>query len=75
MLQKIRTSIISILTILNFIGIIIIFISIFHYNIPNSHKRNIPKNDYNNSYYNEKEYNLIKINNTNNFYEEKEKKK
>ena len=57
--QKIRTSILSILTILNFNGIIIIFISISHYNIPNSHKRNILKNHRNNSYYNEKEYNLI----------------
>lgn len=70
--QKISTSIISILTIINFIGIIIIFISISQYNSSNFHKRRIPQNNYNYTYYNEKKYKSFEINNTNSIYEEKE---
>ena len=71
MVQKIRSSIISVLTIINFIGIIIFFISISQYNSSYSHKGKISQNNYNSYFY---EKNNTLINNTNDIFLEKERK-
>ena len=75
MVQKIKSSIITLLTILNIIGIILIFISISQYNDSYSYKRRISEKKYNYTYFNEKKYKLSQANNTNNILKEKQIKK
>ena len=75
MVQKIKSSIITLLTVLNIIGIILIFISISQYNDSYSYNRRLSKKNYNYTNFSEKQYKLSQTNNTNILKEKQTKQK